>query len=185
MSSMSELSGQLELQTALAEAVATCKALTARYLAGFDDATAAAQAQNLPNHVLWSLGHCALTMHRVAAMIDKDPLPEADFTTTPSTDTTRPNAFNPELVAFGSSPSASADAYPTLARAREIYDRACDRLADAVRRAPLEQLATPVPWGQMSMPAYLLVTRMIFHNGFHTGQVADLRRAMGFKSVFT
>jgi hypothetical protein len=25
---------------------------------------------------------------------------------------------------------------------------------------------------------------MIFHNGAHTGQIADLRRALGFRSVF-
>jgi hypothetical protein len=29
------------------------------------------------------------------------------------------------------------------------------------------------------------VARMVFHNGFHTGQIADMRRALGFKGVFS
>jgi hypothetical protein len=37
----------------------------------------------------------------------------------------------------------------------------------------------------MQMPVWALVSRMTFHNGFHTGQLADLRRALGFRSIFS
>jgi hypothetical protein len=32
---------------------------------------------------------------------------------------------------------------------------------------------------------YTLASRMVFHNGTHCGQVADLRRALGIGSIFS
>lgn len=164
----------------LSEAVTTCKALTARYLAGFDDATRTGQAPNLPNHVAWSLGHCALTMHRVAEKADAKPPPPTDFAG-PGGPVT---AFNTEAIAFGSRPSADETAYPSLPRCVEIFNAACDRLAATVRTASDAQLNQSIPWGPIQAPWWSLVLRMTFHNGFHTGQIADLRRTFGFKSIF-
>lgn len=162
----------------LAEAILQTKALTARYLAGFDESSRTRQAAGLPNHVAWSLGHCALTMHRVAQKVDGREPPPVDFAAG------TPGAFNPESVAFGSVPADGA-AYPSLARCTGVFDAACDRLAAAVRAASDTQLMQPIPWGNTQAPWWTLVTRMVFHNGFHTGQIADLRRALGFKSVFS
>ena len=163
----------------LAEAVLSTKHLLGRYLAGFDDQSRTAQAPGLPNHVAWNLGHLALTMHRVAERLDGQPVPESDISPRPGA-----AAFFSESVAFGSSPSGAAGEYPSLARSVEIYNAACDRLAAAVRAAPESRLNEVVPWGQGQSPLWSLVIRMVFHNGFHTGQIADLRRAMGFKSIF-
>ena len=85
----------------------------------------------------------------------------------------------------GSAPTADAGAYPTLARSIEIYNAGCDRLASAVRGASDAKLSELTPWGNTQITLGLLAARMIFHNGMHTGQIADLRRAMGFKSVFS
>lgn len=170
---------KLDAQAILAEAVASSKILTGRYLAGFDDASARAQPPGLPNHVVWSLGHCALTMHRVAHNLDGGTIPESDL----SNAARNGSAFVIEEVAFGSSPKSSA-AMPSLTRAIEIFNAVCDRLAEACRRATADQLAATIPWGNTTTTTYLLVARMLFHNGFHTGQIADIRRALAMKSVF-
>lgn len=171
----------------LAEAVLSSKMLLSRYLVGFNDVTHVRQTPDLPNHVAWSLGHCALTMHRVAEKLDGKPLPVSDFVTG-GTDGPRGSrdrgVFHADAVAFGSIPEERHDRFPTLARCVEVYNAACDRLASAIRSAPDARLDEVVPWGQGTTTLWALSLRMLFHNGFHTGQIADLRRALGFKSIF-
>lgn len=174
----------------LAEQVLQTKPLLARYLAGFNDVTAVRQTPDLPNHLSWCLGHCALTMHRLAEKLEANPapLPATDFAVVPNSDGTHGSRdkglFDAAAVAFGSSPDDRHDRYPTLPRATEIYNRACDRLAKTVASLSDAQLNAEVVWGNQPHPAWAVITRMVFHNGFHTGQIADLRRALGFKSIF-
>ncbi|MGD9689860.1 MAG: DinB family protein [Phycisphaerales bacterium] len=169
----------------LAESIQACKLLLGRYLAGFNDVTHVRQTPDLPNHVAWCLGHTALTMHRVAEMLDGRPLPASDFVKGDGTSGSRDKGIiDSEAVAFGSIPEERHDRYPRLARCVEIYNAACDRLAEAVRSAPDARLDEMVNWGQASTPLRMLVIRMVFHNGFHTGEIADTRRALGFKSIF-
>ncbi len=169
----------------LAEAVLSTKALSSRYLAGFNDVTAVRQTPDLPNHVAWLLGHCALTMHRVSEKLDGQGLPPADFITGDGHSGSRDKGyFDCEAVAFASQPQERHDRFPKLERSVEIFNAACDRLATAVRGADEIKLDTPVRWGNAEIPLWQLVIRMVFHNGFHTGQAADLRRALGFKSIF-
>lgn len=163
----------------IADGVAMTKGLVGRYLAGFDDVTATRQLPGLPNHAAWSLGHCALTMHRVAEKLDGQTLPTSDFGA-PSRE-----RFSPEAVAFGSTPTGDAGTYPGIERAKAIFDAACDRLATAARSATNEKLAEQVQWGNAALPLGLLCLRMAFHNGMHCGQIADLRRGLGFKSIFS
>ncbi len=176
----------------LADSVLSTKTLLARYLTGFDESNRTRQAAALPNHVAWNLGHCALTMHRVANMFLSDPpvsagpLPDSDFIVGDGSCGTA-SRFDTESVSFGSQPTAEPGHYPTLARSAQIYDAACDRLAAAIRSAPDSKLTQMVKWGAAGMetPLWSLALRMVFHNGFHTGQLADLRRALGFKSIFS
>jgi len=175
----------------LAESVLSNKALLARYLAGFDETNYCKQAPHLPNHVAWTLGHCALTMHRIANMFVTDPpsfageIPEADFIIGDGT-RGEPTRFDAESVAFGSRPVEDPRLYPTLTRCAQIYDAACERLAATVRAASDEKLDQPVKWGVSGndIPLWATAMRMVFHNGMHTGQLSDLRRALGFKSIF-
>jgi hypothetical protein len=168
-------------QDALAEAVLNSRALLARYLVGFDDTTHTRQAPGLPNHVAWSLGHLALTMHRVAEMIDGKPLPAGDIG---EAGAGSPERFDREMVAFGSKPVPDPSGYPALARCVEIYNGACERMGAAVRSASDAKLAETVKWGAGTATLGSLAGRMVFHNGMHTGQIADLRRALGFTSIF-
>ncbi len=167
---------------ALADGVLMTKVLTGRYLAGFDDTNHTRQAEALPNHVAWSLGHCALTMHRAGEKIaGESPLPAAEFVEGAAGDASH---FGAESVAFGSRPIADAKQYPSLARCVEIYNSACDRFAAVLRGCEESRLDETAKWGPGEVPLYALALRMIFHNGAHTGQIADLRRALGFKSIF-
>jgi hypothetical protein len=175
----------------LAEGLVSCKPLFVRYLAGFDDTNHTAQAPGLPNHVAWSLGHCALTMHRTAEKLipgeidpAKRPLPASDFLTADGRGGTR-ERFDTESIGFGSKPAADPGLYPTFQRCREIYESACDRFAGVLRSVPDEALDSTTPWGPTKAPISLwaLGQRMVFHNGMHCGQVADLRRALGFKTI--
>jgi len=166
----------------IADSVLMSRDLLKRYLAGFDDTNHTRQCADLPNHAAWTLGHLAHTMHRVAESIDGSPLPESDFFTGGGRgDAVR---FDTEAVCFGSKPVPDAAAYPSLARCVAIFDRAIDRLAAAVRAADHAALDRMMPWGSMQIPAWAATMRMVFHNGAHTGQLADLRRAMRMKSIF-
>ncbi len=176
----------------LAESILNCKILVGRYLPGFNDVTCVRQTPDLPNHLAWCLGHCALTMHRVADLVSGAPtsgLPASDFVVKPVADGTRGSRdkglFDAESVAFGSTVEERHDRYPKLDRCVEVFNSACDRLAGVVRAAPDAALDKGHPWGMGGeTPAWALVSRMVFHNGFHTGQIADLRRALGFKRLF-
>lgn len=164
----------------LAHAVEQSKPLLTRYLAGFDDSNHTRQATNLPNHAAWTLGHCAIYMHRLVERLQGDTPPTTDFAPAPS-----PTAFGIDDIAFGSAPTDDPTRYPSFARCVEIYEHACDRLAAAVRATPAHDLAQPMPWGASgaAFPVGSIVLRIVFHNGSHTGQLADLRRALGFKPI--
>ncbi len=166
----------------LAQSVILSRDLLKRYLAGFDDTNHTRQASDLPNHVAWTLGHLAHTMHRVAEKIDGAPMPsEAFFTGTGRGDSRR---FDTEAVCFGSKPVVEGAAYPGLARCIEIFDQAIDRLAAALTKADEAALDRMMPWGSIEVPVWAATARMVFHNGAHTGQIADLRRALKLKSIF-
>lgn len=180
----------------LADAVLETKTLLGRYLKGFAETPdgGTRQAPGLPNHVSWSLGHLALTMHRVAEMLDHRPLPESDFVgPSPGATQGKPDPaargdarrFHADSVAFASQPTADTTRYPGAARAVEIFHAACDRLASAVRGASDADLSRKVKWGPGEQTVLSLIPRMIFHNGMHAGQIADLRRGLSMGSIFS
>jgi hypothetical protein len=173
-------------QQVLAASIEMCKHLTNRYLAGFNSLNHTRQADNLPNHIAWTLGHCALTMHRVAQQLDSQDLPDTDFSFEPCSAATDDPTFcyHTESVAFNSRPVDDPAIYPSFERCVQIYERACERLAAAVAAASPEQLQQNAQWGRTELPLYALVVRIAFHNGMHTGQIADLRRALNMPSIF-
>ncbi len=173
----------MRIQDVIAEAVDASRTQMFRYLAGFDESNRTRQAPTLPNHAAWVLGHCALTMHRVAEKLDAGPLPLDDFVAGAAQgDATR---FATESVAFASTPSDQPAHYPSLERSKAIYVAAIERLVAAVRAASDSKLQEVIPWGPVQLPLYQAALRMAMHNGMHIGQLADLRRALGFKSIFS
>lgn len=156
-----------------------------RFLAGFDDRNRTSQGMDLPNHVSWTLGHCAMTMHRVAERIDGQPYPPSDFIVGDPASPGQGDAqrYDTTTVGFGSTPVDDPVFYPTLRRGREIYESACERLAAAIENAPDSKLDEPQDWHGGPIPLYTLIMRVCFHNGTHAGQLTDLRRALRLPNV--
>jgi hypothetical protein len=166
----------------LAEAVLASKELVTRYLAGFDDANRMKQAPGLPDHAAWTLGHCALTMHRVAEKLDDRALPESDFVTGDGREGDA-KRYDTESVCFDSKPVDDAAIYPMIDRGREVFEAACDRLGAAASNAVQSKLDEEIQWGPAPIPLWRLVLRVSLHNGAHAGQLVDLRRGLGLERV--
>ena len=162
----------------LAGAVDATEGLLLRFVADIDDDERATQLPGLPNHVIWTLGHCAMTMNRLASMLDGEPLPESDFVAGDGTagDAER---FDTESVRFDSTPVPDADCYPGVERGRAVYAAACRRLAGLVRSMGEDELDGALDWHGTPVPIADLVRRVGFHNGAHAGQILGLRRGLG------
>lgn len=169
-------------QQTLADGIRASFELTTRFLTGIAEENRTTQAPNLPNHAAWTLGHLALYLHRVAERLDSKPLPGSDFTTGDGSAGTQ-DRFDTESICFGSTPVDNPKIYPTLARAIQIFESACNHLAAAASEAGDAKLDEAIKWGPTEVTHALLVQRMIFHNGLHTGQLVDLRRALSLSSV--
>jgi len=177
----------MDRRETLAKAVLATRPLMIRYLAGFDEDNRTAQAPSLPNHPAWILGHCALTMHRLGGHLDGKPIPETDFVTGEGRGGGEaggsPETYDTERICFDSEPVADPSLYPTLSRSVEIFSRACERLAEAIRSVPDERMDEEMTWGGAPFPISALVIRVCFHNGTHAGQLTDLRRALRLDRV--
>jgi hypothetical protein len=172
----------MDRRTTIAEGLLSCKPFVARYYKGFDDTNHTSQAPGLPNHLAWSLGHCALIMSRLALAIDGTPVPDTDFIAGSTTNDRE--RFATEAVCFGSPAPAASATWPPMSRCVQVFESAVDRLAAAVRNVDDAKLDTKVKWGAVEFPLWQLCLRMLFHNGTHVGQIADLRRAFNMTSIF-
>lgn len=173
---------------ALAHALDLSGPLLTRYLVGFSDANRTTQAPNLPNHAAWTLGHCAIAMHRLANRLsDTDLFPKADFLRAETFDPEHPGestgCFSIPSVVFGSTPIDRPALYPRLARAVEIFDAARARLVALVLSKYDDELERAYTWHSSTMTGADLVARITFHNGVHAGQLTDLRRALSLGPI--
>ena len=165
----------------LAAMIRESHSLFCRYLVGFDSTNCLSQVPHLPNHLTWTLGHLAITMYRAATKLDGVEPPQSVFIDGVVGDSLR---FGIESVAFGSRPKADPSIYPPFERSVQIFADAVDRVTSAFERADDATLEKQIAWGKTLTPAWTLAARMTFHNGTHCGQIADLRRALGMKSIF-
>ena len=172
----------MKSQELLADIVLGVKGFLGRFLAGFTEENRTRQADHLPNHAMWVLGHVSVFMHHVAGLIDGRPMPVGDFVDADG-HAGGSERFDVKSIGYASKPAADASLYPTLERGRAIFEAAVDRLAAAVRAADDATLEREVDWGGTKIALGSFVGRLVFHNGFHAGEIADLRRALGFEGV--
>ena len=154
----------------IARAVGATESLLIRFMAGFDDQNRTTLCPGLPNHPIWILGHCALTMHRLAEMIDGEEIPSNDFVYGDGFKG-GPDRFDAESVGKDSIPADDHRMYPTLERGIEVYSAACNRLSAAVASADSEKMMDTIQWHGSSVPLIDLVFRVCFHNGCHGGAI--------------
>ena len=170
----------------LAHTVRVSEELVLRYVEGFDDTNRTARVDGLPNHLSWTIGHLSLTMHRaadkVAGFTDPQALPTTDWVAGDGT-AGDPSRYDIESVCYGSKPVADSKRYPRLDRSVAIFRSSIDRLAVATAEATPAMLEKEIAWGSTELAAGDLVTRVVFHNGIHAGQLIDLRRALGHGAV--
>lgn len=170
----------------LAAAIRATAPLIEVFLDGFDDDSRVTQTAGMPNHVAWTLGHLALTMHRasdfVAGFNEPQKLPTSDWIHGDGT-AGDPSRYDTESVAFGSTPIADPAKYPRMMRAEEIFRASVDRFADETAAASPKALEREIKWGSATLTIDALVYRILFHNGTHAGQLIDLRRALKMPSV--
>jgi hypothetical protein len=166
----------------LAHVVEMTRGLFDRFLVGFDATHHTRKSPGLPNHPAWTLGHCALYLHRMAEKLDGRAIPDTEFVTGDGTGGGG-DRYDTESVCFGSRPVDNPALYPSPERCIEIYRSACDRLSAAVRVTDEADLDRKVQWGSGDIARGDLVLHVCFHAASHVGQIVDLRRVMGMERV--
>ena len=88
-----------------------------------------------------------------------------------------------DSICIGSLPTSDPQIYPCLMRSQSIYASACKRLARAVSQLKDDELEAELEWHDGSISVVDLISRVCFHNGAHSGQLLDLRRALDMPRV--
>lgn len=125
------------------------------------------------NHIVWTMGHLASTYAWLCTLLDKD------------SKVAVPDAYN-GLFGQASRPVAEATKYPPPGEVRGVFDRTFKAFVAAV-----EGLAEKDLWAKPDVETNGFATSKIdgaykcaWHDGWHLGQVADIRRALGLPSIF-
>lgn len=160
--------------------------LLGQFLDGFDDENRTATGPGLPNHISWTLGHLAITMHFAADFAagfnEPQKLPTNDWIHGDGT-AGDPSRYDTESVRRNSTPTADAKRYPRMVRAQEIFDVAIERFAEETAALKPSGMEREIKWGTNVLTVGGLIQRVMFHNGVHAGQIIDLRRALGMPNA--
>lgn len=137
-----------------------------RYAAGFEDVTA--QPTNLPNHLLWSLGHLAATASWFNTLMAKN------------TNHTVPANYE-SLFGMDSRPVSDPSAYPSFDEVRKNFDDSFDALIANAMKLNDDQLQSPPEQDGHGFVSDKLdcLFKLAWHEAWHLGQIVDQRRALG------
>jgi len=134
---------------------------------GFTAESALAQPTPGVNHVLWQTGHLAHTEDWYAGLLA-------------GSGTTLPERYA-SLFGYGST-SEGTDAYPSFDEVKAQLATARERVVAAVRAASDEKLAEQCEdLGTDFLGGALMVS---WHEGWHSGQISIIRRALGLPSIY-
>jgi len=141
-------------------------------LKGFPEDQFTFQTTETDNHVLWTLGHLILSDRWILEMVagEKYEVPDS----------------YEKLFGFQSKAAASPDAYPPIGEVRRYFDESRRRLMAWIEQADEEQLTKAVDDGGLGFAktAFDALSKQMWHEGWHAGQIAPLRRALGLKPAF-
>lgn len=122
------------------------------------------------NHVLWVLGHMPLGYGYFAMILG-------------GTVTGVPETYN-ALFGPGSKPSGDPSAYPPYAELKRVFDSTYEQFMAIVEKMPESDLSKPpaieADWLSDRLAALHAV---VWHEGWHGGQIASVRRALGLPGV--
>lgn len=130
------------------------------------------QATTADNHALWTMGHLAASYAWFASLLDGKPQG-------------MPDGFD-KLFGMGSKPLADPAAYPAPSEVRRHYAGAYRRFTDAIAAIPAKDLDKPTVADSYGFAKNRLdvVYKAAWHDGWHTGQLSTLRRALGLPGLF-
>ena len=131
------------------------------------------QPSKTDNHVVWTLGHLALTDEWLHSMIDpgfKSALPE-----------TYSKLFGHQTKCEG-----DPKKYPSLAEVKKAFDAAHTALIKAARAASDQVLSASLKEksGGFAEDGLDALSKGVWHEGWHGGQIAGIRKNLNLKPVF-
>jgi len=144
--------------------------MTMSLLKDFPEASACHLPSPTDNHLLWSVGHLAATYGWMLSLVGKPAgVPENYMT----------------LFGWGSKPSPDAKMYPNLSAVCEALESEYQSFMRAVVEMPEAQLSQPLVKDSsgFAKDTIELVDRAAWHEGWHSGQISSIRRALGLKGV--
>lgn len=124
------------------------------------------------NHLTWTLGHLATTYTWFTGLVGGTP-PKL------------PESFD-KAFGHGAKPQPDAMAYPPLAEVKKQFDASFNGFIRTVEALPESEMTGACVGETHGFVRDRLdvVEKAVWHEGWHTGQVSTLRRALGLKPMF-
>lgn len=131
-------------------------------------------AGNSASNILWLAGHLAASLDGIASnMLGAAPV--------------LPKSYEAKF-GMGTKPSSNSADYPSLDELRRDLDAAATSVINALGCAPAGILEKPLPEGSPVSRIFpnvgVLLHAMVFHTGYHIGQISLLRSAQGLPTGF-
>lgn len=138
---------------------------------GIPDEQACAQVPGAVNHKLWTMGHLAQSNQWFASLIDGQPI-------------TVPAEWD-KLFGMGSQPTGDPAAYPPIADVRAAFEVSNERLCAAIESLDdVEIIGPPAGDGGGFVHDKLdSALKAAWHDGWHLGQIAGLRKGLGLPGM--
>lgn len=129
------------------------------------------QATPTDNHVIWTMGHLASTYEWFRTLIEGG---------APSI----PESYG-KLFGYGSKPTANAADYPSIDEVRAFFDRSYAALVAAGQKLSEADAMLPCIGDSHGLASdrLMAIDRAAWHDGWHSGQLGSLRKALGLPSV--
>jgi uncharacterized damage-inducible protein DinB len=154
---------------ALIQSLDLARRRTLALVADLTDEQLTAQPASAENHPAWTLGHLFLLDAYLADFLEPDDAPTLDERWV--------RVYGPDSM-----PSADASVYMTKAELLERLDTVRAVVIGAIAALPDEALMEELPEHAPGpeLPSYHhLILHALWHEGYHAGQLAAWRRAMG------
>ncbi len=139
---------------------------------GFPDGKATHQPSPTDNHLLWVLGHIAMTDAWIAGVVG-------------ASGVSVPESYS-KVFGQGTKPVGSSPDYPPLPEVKKVFDSSrqallawYDKASEGALSASLKEKT-----GGFADDAADAAAKLSWHEGWHMGQVANVRKALGLGPVF-
>ena len=160
----------MDAKTGAIAALRMSRGILNQLIADFPADKAAFQPAPTDNHLLWMLGHMPYGYVYFASILG-------------GTVTEPPESWKP-LFSAGSKPEPDAKKYPSVAEMKKVFDSTFEEFMAIVEKMSAEDLgkapAIPAAWLPDRLAALHAV---VWHEGWHGGQLANVRKALGLPKI--